>query len=372
MQTIAQGWLVLQITDSAFLLGLVGSLQFLPVLLFSVFGGVVADRFPKRKMLVATQIVAMVLAFALAVLTSTGLVQVWHVMILALLLGIVNAFDMPIRQSFIPEIVSREDLMNAITLNSTIFNGARVVGPAIAGLLIGQAGLAACFYLNGLSFLPVIVGLLAMRIPPTQASSIAKDSVWKNLSEGLGYIRRTHIVWLVILQVGMLSTFGMNFNVVIPVFARDVLGSDAAGYGFLSSAIGVGSLVGALVLAYLGRKPSLGLLLGAGFAFGAVEVLLAGTRWYPLSALLMIALGISFIAFGATANTLIQTNTPDILRGRVMSFYTLVFAGATPVGNVIAGSAAHSVSPVAPLILGGAVCALTALAGWRFLRPQQT
>lgn len=371
MQSTAQGWLVLQLTDSAFLLGLVGALQFLPVLLFSLFGGVVADRVRKRDLILITQAAAMVLAFTLAILTSTGLVQIWHVMILAALLGLVNAFDMPTRQSFIVEMVGKEDLMNAIALNSSVFNVARIIGPAIAGLLIGRLGLAVCFYLNGLSFLAVIGGLMAMRIQSPTPPPTVRDSVWKNLSEGLGYIRQTAIVWFVILQLAVLSIFGMNFNVVIPVLARDVLNAGAEGYGLLLSAIGVGSLVGALFLAYFGRTPRLGLLLSAGFLFGALQVVAGGVRWFPLSSLLLVGIGVTFITITATANTLLQTTSPDRLRGRVMSVYTLVFAGSTPVGNLFAGTIAHTVDPAAPLVVGGLICAIATLFGWRLLEARK-
>ncbi len=370
MQSIAQGWLVLQLTNSAFLLGVVSALQFLPVLLFSLFGGVVADRFPKRRLLLVTQSCAMVLAFALAVLTSAGLVQVWHVMILATLLGVVNAVDMPTRQAFVVEMVGKEDLMNAIALNSSLFNGARVIGPALGGILIGWIGLAACFYFNGLSFLAVIAGLLAMRVQSSVGASAIRQSIWMNISEGLCYIRQTPLILLLMSQIGLLAVFGMNFNVVIPVLARDVLGTEATGYGLLMSAMGVGSFFGALSLAYLSRTPRLSPLLIAAFFFGMLEVFLAGVRWYPLSALTMIAIGFFFVNFGASANTLIQTTVPDRLRGRVMSVYSLVFAGSSPIGSMFAGTVAYNAGPVAPLIVGGLICAIGATVGWRLSRRE--
>lgn len=368
MQTVAQTWLVLQLTDSALLLGLVGALQFLPVLLLSLFGGVLADRFPKRNVILVTQTAAMILAFALAILTSTGTVKVWHVMVLAALLGVVNAIDMPTRQSFIVEMVGKRDLPNAIALNSSIFNAARIIGPAIAGLLIGPFGVATCFYINGLSFIAVIASLLAIQVDAPRMRATVQSSVWRNLLEGLSYIRRTRFVWLLMIEVGLLSTFGMNFNVVIPVYARQVLRVDAAGYGFLMTAIGIGAVIGALFLAYLGRQADARFLIAAGIAFGVLQVIVSGVSWYPLSAVLLGAIGYSFIAVFATANSLLQTVAPDHLRGRVMSVHTLMFAGSTPLGNLLAGAAAQAISPVAPLLIGGLVCAGVALAGWRALQ----
>ena len=372
MQTVAQGWLVLELTNSPFALGLVGAAQFGPVLVLSLFGGITADRFPKRKLLVVTQSSALVLALLLAILTSTGRVQLWHVLLLALGLGIVHAFDMPIRQSFVVEMVGKEDLSNAIALNSTIFNGARIIGPSIAGLLIGWVGLAVCFYVNAASYLAVIAGLLAMRLSAVPVRSHLYQSVWQSLAMGFGFIRRTPTVWMAIVQVALLGLFGMNFNVIAPVLARDVFGMDATGYGALMSAMGAGSLLGALTIATFGQRLRIELVFGAAIATGAMEIALAWVKWFPVAVVLMVAIGFFFLAITATANTLIQTLAPHAIRGRVVSVYVLVWGGVTPLGSLWAGAAADVAGTIAPLLVGGLVCILVGIGGWRVFVSQQS
>ena len=372
MQSVAQGWLVLLLTNDPFMLGLVAAAQFAPVMVFGLFGGLIADYLPKRRTLIATQAVQMCLAFVLAGLTATGLVEVWHVFVLAFLLGCSNAFDMPARQSFVVEMVGRADVANAVGLNSAIFNGARIIGPAIAGLAIGAVGIAACFVLNGFSFLAVIGGLLLIRedelLPtPLLPRPTSVRGVVDNLAEGLAYVRRTPIVLLGVTVVGLVATFGMNFNVVVPAMARDVLGVGAPGFGFLLSALGLGSLTSALAIAVMGR-PRIGAIVGGAILLGSLEVVFSISRSFPLSLLCAYGMGAGAIAMAATANAAIQTAVPDHLRGRVMSVYTTVFAGSTPIGGPLAGGLASAFGVAQAVAVGGAISALVGLGGLAWVR----
>lgn len=365
MQQIAQAWLVLLLTGDPFWLGIVSAAQFLPVLILGLFGGMIADLLPKRRTLVATQTGAMLLAFALAFLSYAGIVQVWEILVLAALLGFVNAIDMPTRQSFVVEMVGREDVGNAVGLNSAIFNTARIIGPAVGGILIGGLGVTACFFINGLSYLAVIASLLMMRdgeLRPTtllaRPGSLAE--VRSNLADGLGYVRRTPIVLLAVTTVGVVSTVGMNFNVLVPPLAHAVLGVGATGLGFLMAAMGLGSLAAALGVSAMGRPRVRVLLLGA-FVLGALQVVLAVVRIFPLALLAMFGAGAGAIAMTVSANTAIQLAVPDVLRGRVMSVYTTVFAGSTPFGALAVGWLASSYGTPFALALGGILCVATAL-----------
>lgn len=349
MQNLAQAWLVLSLTRSDPLaLGTVSALQFLPVLLFSLFTGVVADRYPKRKLLLITQTSSMLLAVVLGTLTTLGVVQVWHIYITAFLLGLANAFDMPTRQAFVSEMVGKEDLMNAVALNSTIFNAARVVGPAVAGLLIGlgerlfnstQAGVAFAIWLNAASYLAVLVGLARMDLTQLFHSSRKQPegSITKNLKEGLVYIWQSPTILALIIVVGTMGTFGFNFNVWIPVLARERLGVGAEGYGVLMAGLGGGALLSSLSLAVGGRKPRQKMILVAVICFALFEVGVALSGWFVLSFICMVGAGLAMIQVSAASNTLIQLTCPDNLRGRVMSVYLLVFAGTTPIGSLFVG-----------------------------------
>jgi len=367
MQAVAQDWLVLQLTNNPFDLGLVAAVQFTPVMILGLFGGLIADHLPKRRTLLGTQSLAMTLALVLAADVITNNVQVWHIFVLAFLLGCVNAFDMPTRQSFVVEMVGREDVGNAVALNSAMFNTARIIGPAVAGLAIGVFGIAISFVLNGLSYIAVLVCLKLMReselhSPPRIARPTSVREVGANLGEGLSYVRRTPIVLLAILMVGLVSTFGINFSVAIPPVAKNVLQVGATGYGFLMAATGVGSLTAALTIATLG-KPSARVLVGGGIMLGLLEVVFALSRSFPLSLLAMFGVGFGVISMSATANTLIQLNVPDHLRGRVMSVYTTVFAGSTPVGALGTGAVASALGAAVAVGIAGLLSALVALAG---------
>ncbi len=379
MQSIGQAWLVLELTHSAWLLGVVGALQFLPVMLLSLFGGVLADRLPKRKVLLFTQSFAMLQAVLLWALVASGQVQIWHVLVLAALLGLTNSLDMPTRQAFVVEMVGREDLPNAIALNSSLFNMARIVGPGIGGLIIAWLGVAPLFLLNAISFIAVIIGLAlidmnhlyALARRPNVSLDTVKQSTLQSLREGLVYVIRTPSVLLIIAVVGIISLFGINFNVILPLFATDVLHAGPEGFGFISAAFGLGSLFSALWLAWGNNKPSIRQLLIGALAFCVLEILFAISHMYVLSLVLIAAVGFSQIAFSATANTTLQTVSPDHLRGRVMSVYMLVFAGTVPLGNLFTGGIAHLFSAPISLLLGGGLSLIAAIVGWILRKPAE-
>lgn len=379
MQTTAQAWLVLLLTHSAWLLGVVGALQFLPVMLFSLFGGVLADRVPKRTALLFTQSFAAVQAAALWILVATGTVQLWHILVLAALLGITNSVDMPTRQAFVVEMVGREDIPNAVALNSSLFNTARILGPGIGGLLIARLGVAPLFFLNAISFLPVIAGLAlidtsklhALARQAAATLSTPKQTTLQSLREGLTYVIRTPAILLIITVIGTISLFGINFNVILPLFATDVLHSGATGFGFLSSAIGLGALVSALWLAWSNKRPNITEMLVAALIFCVLEVCFALSHWYVLSLFLIAAVGFAQIAFTTVANTTLQTVTPDYLRGRIMSVYMLVFAGSIPVGNLFTGGLAHLFSTPVALLAGAGLSLAAAVVGWVLRAPAE-
>ncbi|HSK53484.1 MAG TPA: MFS transporter [Clostridia bacterium] len=375
MQQVAQAWLVLVLTGDPFWLGVVTAAQFVPVLFFGLFAGIVADALPKRQTLIVVQAAMMALAALLAVLTATGVVEVWMIVLLALGLGTLNAIDMPVRQAFVVEIVGREDVGNAIVLNSAMFNGARIVGPAAAGLTIGAFGPAIAFTINAISYLAVIAALAAMRADALR-TPVGIDrphslgEVGAQLREGIGYVRHTPPVLLAILMIGLVSTFGMNFQVVVPVLARDVLDAGAAGFGFLMTASGIGSLGAALWLAVMGGAPRPIRLVGGAILLGAAEVLLAVSNLFPVSMLLMLLMGAGGITMAATANTTIQLNVPDRLRGRVMSVFTTVFAGSSPIGGLLMGSIASAAGIAVAVGIGGGLTLLVGLAALAWIRAQ--
>ncbi|HEV2109668.1 MAG TPA: MFS transporter [Thermomicrobiales bacterium] len=358
IQRVAQSWLVVDLlAASAFQLGLVNVLQMAPILVFGLFAGVVIDRVPKRNLLVVTQSVQAGLAGILAFLVLTDSVVLWHVYVLAGLLGVANAFDMPTRQAFVSELVDRDIVMNAVALNSALFNTGRVLGPAIAGVLLAAFGPGICFAINAASFAAVIVGLLMMQI--TRRPALAKGSNFARLREGLSYVHDTPAILLPLALVAVVATFGMNFNVWIPLLARDAFATGAQGFGFLMTAMGIGSLAGALTLAFRGRTPRRHLMLGGAMLLGTLEICLAvaGEFQTPvvLGALVLGGTGFFMTTTTALANTTVQTTAPDELRGRVMSVYMTVFAGTAPFGSLIAGAVADRFSTVVSIALGGIV-----------------
>ncbi len=339
MQTIAQAWLVLQITNSKVALGTVTMLQFLPITFFVLWAGVVADRVPKRNFLFVTQTLAMSQALALTTLVWSGQVELWHVYALAPVLGLANAFEQPTRQAFVVEMVGKDDLLNAVALNAGIFNAARLVGPAIGGFLIATVGVKGAFLLNGLSFLPVIAALALMdpRAMYAGATRTAqRASPLAELREGLSYAFRTPAALLIVMLVAVVGTFGYNFTVVLPLVDRYVLDRGSVGLGFLTAAVGLGAVVSALFLASRGTATKRTLFVG-GVAFAALLGAVAVSRSYYVTLPLLMGVGIASTAFHATANTSLQLTTPDYLRGRVMGLYMLLFAGSTPIGGYLTG-----------------------------------
>ncbi len=372
MQSVAQSWLVLQLSGDPFLLGVVAAVQFVPVLILGLFGGLIADALPKRKTLIGTQTIQMALAFILFGLTATGVVQVWHIIVLAALLGVTNAVDMPTRQAFAVELVGREDIANAVALNSATFNAARILGPAVAGLTIGAFNISIAFLLNGLSFLAVIVAYAVMHddelnSPPRILRPRSVGEVRSTLAEGLRYVWSTPLVLLATAVIGVASTFGMNFNVIIPALAQDVLHTDAAGYGFLMAASGVGALVAALLIAFAHRSRP-GLIAGGAALLGVAEIALATSGTFGLSLGLMFIVGLGAILMAATANTTIQLTVPDQLRGRTMSVYTTVFAGSAPFGGLLMGWLASRFGVGVSIAVGGIACVVVGVAAFGWLR----
>lgn len=374
MQTVAQGWLVLQLTNSPQALGTVTMLQFVPIMILTLFGGVLADRLPKRRVLVITQSVAALQASALALLVYTDMVQLWHIYVLALVLGIVNAVDNPTRQAFVVELVGRDRLPNAVALNSTLFNAARITGPALGGLAISTLGLSGAFAINAASFCATLAGLAMMRPRQFQAPPRAEQGrVIPQLLEGLRYAFGTREVLPIMLLMGCLGVFGYNFTVVLPLLAKYVLAAGPTGLGMLTAAMGLGSVVSALGVAYAGRARETALFAGA-VVFGLSLLLVGMSGSYPVTLALLFVLGIASVAFSSTASTRLQLLAPSELRGRVMSLYFLLFAGTTPIGGLLVGVLASQVGVRTTVMLMAAACllgtSLTALYA-RSRRPRQ-
>jgi len=367
MQNVAQGWLVLQLTNSAYYVGLVSALGSLPVLLVSLPAGVFADRSRKHRVVTITQSLSMIQAFAIAVLIWTHRIHLWHIATAAAFLGLVNAVDMPTRQSFIVEMVGKEDLGNAIALNSSVFNAARIVGPAIGGVLIGTVGIAACYFLNGVSYLAVVAALVAMRLPSWRPPSLAGDGLAR-FREGIRYIVGDRRVRALVGNVAMLSIFGFPYMVLMPVFARNALHVGARGLGVLMASSGVGAVIAALCVAVLGpRLPKGQVVRWGGVVFGLAVAAFAFVRWFPLGMAILMVSGGAMIANNAVTNTLLQAIVPDHLRGRVMGAYTFVFTGMAPIGAYQAGLVAEHFGIRAEVAIGGLVCLLGSLLLWRLV-----
>lgn len=342
MQNIAQPWLAYQLTNSAFKLSLIGALQFTPVLLFSLFAGVFVDRLPKKKILMFTQSALLLITMALAILVFTGKIQYWHILITASLMGLTNALDMPTRQTFVVELVGKDDLMNAIALNAAVFNVSRIIGPAIAGIVMGSFGAAFCFLGNSLSFGAVLISLffikpIVIEKPPRKA-----ESIFKTIMEGLKYIYSKEILFSTLLVMAVVGTFAQNFSVLVPVFAVQILHQKETGFGLLMSLIGAGSLTGAMLMATISRSgPKRFILYIVPLLIGASLILVGSSRIYLLTGAALAVTGFFLITFTSSANSTMQLNTSSEYLGRVMSVYSLVFAGSTPLGNLYAGSIAN-------------------------------
>jgi MFS family permease len=359
MQTTAQAWLVLKLTNSALAIGLVTTFQFLPVMIFALYGGVLADRLPKRRTIIITQSIALIQAVIFGILVATGTVQLWHVYALAVIQGFVTAVDNPVRQAFIAEMVGREDLVNAVALNSMSFNAARILGPAVAGIVIARINIAPTLFLNALSFIPVIIALLMMDSGALYAiEQTVQGSTMQKLREGLSYAWHTRSVLLVLIVSAAVGTFGFNFTVVLPLIGGFILNVNAEGFGALSAFLGVGALLAAITTAYV-RHVTMRRLLISATAFGLVFALLALSTSFLLSAILLVALGFSAITFSTSSNTLLQLVVPDGLRGRVLSLQVLLFVGSTPIGAFLIGAMSHVLGVGAALM----TCAVLCLAG---------
>lgn len=356
MQNVAQGWLVYEMTGSKFALGAISFAASLPTLFFMLPAGALADRFPRRRLMLITQTVMMACALLLAALAATGILRIWHVGTLAFVAGVANSFDAPARQSLAVEMVEdRRDLMNAIAMNSLMFNMARVAGPAIAGLVLAAVGPALCFALNGLSFLAVLAALLVMRLPPI-AHRPQSEPLATQVAVGLRYIWRSKPIRTIILLVGVSSLFGLSYTTLMPVYAADVLRVGETGLGWLSTAVGVGALAGSLTLVSAGHLRRQGLLLTAGSILFPVALLVfALSRSLLFSMACLAVAGFGWVTQNATSNTLVQTLVTDELRGRVMGAYTLMFFGVSPFGSLLAGSLAQALGPTAAVLTGAGV-----------------
>ncbi len=364
MQNLAQAWLVYRLTGSLVLLGGIGFTGQIPLFLLSPIAGIVADRYNRQRVVIATQSASMLLAFVLAALTLTHTVQVWHIFVLSSLLGVVNSFDMPARQSFIVEMVGKADLMNAIALNSSMFNASRIVGPAIAGLLIAIIGEGWCFFANGASYIAVIAGLLMMRVPPFHPAP-RKGSPVKNIIEGFCFVIQNPPVHYLLALLGIVSLAGMPFTVLMPAFADRILHGGPKTLGWLMGSTGVGALAAALVLASRRRLAGLGrwaAMAGTGFGFWLIAFSLSRNLWLSLAILLPV--GFSMITQMGATNTLIQSMVPDSLRGRVMSIYAMTMVGLSPFGSLFAGFAADHLGAPRAVAIGGVICLTAGALFW--------
>jgi MFS family permease len=361
MQTVAQSWLVYRMTGSALLLGTVGFASQIPVFIMAPIGGIVADRNSRRRVVICTQIASMVLAAVLALLTLSGRIQVWQIMVIAAGLGVVNAFDIPARQAFLIDMVGREDLLNAIALNSSMFNGARIIGPAIAGILVASIGEGWCFFANAVSYIAVIAGLLLMRIEHP-ANLANQGSPLENILEGFAFVRNTGPVRAILVLLGIVSFVGMPYAVLMPVFADKILHGGARGLGILMGATGVGALLGAASLAARVGVKGLGKLIAfSAGGFGVSLTLFSSSRIFWLSTILLVPVGFCMMVQMASSNTLIQAMVPDNLRGRVMSVYSMMFMGMAPLGALSAGALAHHLGAPWTVATGGVVCIAAAI-----------
>ncbi len=370
MQTIGQAWLVLELTHSGWQLGLVGALQFLPILLFSLFGGIFVDRWPKRRILLVTQSVAMTQAFLLWALIVTNTVQIWHIYILAILLGLTNSLDQPARSTFVVEMVRREDRPNAIALNSSILSLARIVGPGLGGIIIAASGVTALFLLNAFSYMAVIAGLALINVHELHVQPLQHESegrgknTWQSLREGINYARKTPALALLIPLVGLVLLFGANFDVVLPLFARDVLHVGATGFGFLSAAMSAGSLLAVLWLAWSNQRPTIRLILIGLLVFGLLEGFFALSHIYPLSLTLIASVGAAEATTSQMTITMLQTVPPDHLRGRVTGISILFFTGSIPPGYLLAGWLSGLYGAPIALLICALLVLLTMGIGW--------
>ena len=353
MQSIGQTWLVYSLTGSPLLLGLLGATQFLPITVFSLFAGVIIDKYPKRTILLLTQFTSMILAFTLSLLVFTHTVKYEYVLLLAFILGCCNTIDLPTRQSFTIEMAGKNDLMNAIALNSATFNLARIIGPAIGALVMASFGAGWCFFLNGVSYLAVLFSLLKIKVKPYVRSEVS-NTVLKEIKDGLRYIAREPSLLQTILMVLIIGLFVFNFNILLPVLTKDVLHQGEQVYGLLMSSLGVGSFIGAIMVSLTSKTgPHSRVLFLSTLMVSMMFILISFSKIYHVTALLMLLTGIFTIWFSTNANSTLQITAKNEYRGRVMSVYSLVFAGSTPIGNMYAGIAADKLGADKAFLMSG-------------------
>jgi MFS family permease len=368
MQNIALAWLVVTLTGSAVALGTATALQFLPILLLSLFAGVFIDRLPKRKIIIATQSLSAVQAFALWILAALKVVTLWEIYALSLFIGFVNALDQPGRQAFVAEMVPDEDVGNAIALNSLLFNAARTVGPAIAGVTIALVGVAPSFLLNGVSYLAIIVALLMMRVSqlrifPSNVSSTMREG----LKEGISFAVNDTVIASILIVLIFVGTFGYNYSTVLPLLVKFIMNGGPEMFGVLTAALGIGSMIGAILVA--GRQqPTRRFIYTFAVVFGLIDLAMALSRVYVLTVILLVALGVASIAYIASTNTSLQMNSPMHLRGRIMGLYVVIFAGSTPIGALFTGFIAEWIGTAQMIFIEGMLCLVGVIAGVAFVR----
>ena len=365
MQMVAQGYLVYQLTDSPLMLGLVGFVRAVPVFTFSLFAGVVADRVDRRKLLIVTQTLAGVFALILGILTSMGIITVWMIMVLAFVSAAVAAFDNPTRQALVPDIVGKEYVANAVALQSAAFNGTGILGPSLAGLALGFIGIAACFYINAISFLAVIIALFLMSSVPNRV--MRKQTMFQNLREGFGYVRGNRTVAALLLLIALVGLLGRPYTQLMPAVQQDVLHVGATGLGLLMAFSSIGALIGALAIASLSNFKYRGLMLmGSVAVFGVALVSFSLSRSFPLSLGLLVLVGGGATMSMSTTNMLIQLNVPGEFRGRIISMYTMIAMGMMPLGSMLLGAIADFIGVPVTLLGGGVGClvALVAINLW--------
>lgn len=338
MQNIAQPWLAYSLTGSPFLLSLIGALQYAPILFFSLFAGVLLDRFPKKKIILITQSCSLIITLIPAILIWTGQIKYWHLIVLASVLGLINTIDIPARQTFVTELVEKKDIMNAVSLNSTIFNVARILGPAIAGIIMGYTNIAFCFLLNSLSFGVMIIGLLYVKPSYKASNKTHLGNVFKDIKDGLKYTLESETLFITIITVAIVATFAMNFSVLVPVFTKLVLNGKKTDFGLLISCMGIGSFFGALGVATTSKSgPRYFNLHIAPWIIALMLIITGFANTFLEVAICLFLTGFFFVSFSSSCNSNVQINSCDHFRGRTMSLYTLVFAGSTPIGNLYAG-----------------------------------
>ncbi|OGI04507.1 MAG: hypothetical protein A2Y25_06120 [Candidatus Melainabacteria bacterium GWF2_37_15] len=352
----ALSWLIYESTGSKFLLGLIAALSSLPMLLFSVFGGVIADRFPKKQVVISTQLISMILAVVLAVIVSLNIYKIWHIVVITMLLGTTFAIDLPVRQAFIIEIAGKQDLMNAIALNSSMVNFARVVGPAIAGIVMFKFGISWCFILNAISFLAVLTALFNIKLLPAPINK-RTESITQYTLSGFTYIRQNKLILNLLILMALMGIFGWSYAILVPALAKDIFLKGEQGYAMLVSANGVGALLGALFVAYMGESPHKKTIMNCGIYFFSIMLfLLSLSKIYWLTLILILGAGMGLIVYFSCSTALIQSHIEDSVRGRVMGIWTLIFGGTAPLGCLFVGIISENFGVPAALFLSAIIC----------------